>query len=54
MQTKYIRKGATIIDITNEVHKQKSFNSINAAKRESRKLQMAEESALGRGSLMIG
>ena len=51
-QAKWQRIGATIIDLVNGGHT--SFDSITKAKAESRRLQMQEDGALGRGSLRVG
>lgn len=48
--TKFIRKGRVITNI--ETGAEERFEFINEAKRKSRELQMSEDGALGRGSLM--
>ena len=50
-KAKYIRKGKTITEIATD--KRESFSSINAAKRESRQIQMREDGVLGRGSVKV-
>jgi len=59
--TKYVRRGKTIttLEHLNELDylvpaSSRSLPTINQAKRESRRLQMAADGALGRGSLMVG
>lgn len=49
-QLKYERKNKTLFDLENR--ESRIFYSINQAKRESRKLQMAN-GGLGRGSLRV-
>lgn len=49
MQAKYFRKGSRIRTPDGT----KKFKSINAAKRESRALQLSADGALGRGSLRV-
>lgn len=50
-ECKFTRKGKTIINLkTGEV---KAFDSINQAKRESRKTQMEADGAIGRGTLRL-
>jgi len=53
--TKFIRKGKVITTIGNAdtCHKVMRYLSINIAKKESRRLQMKHDGALGRGSLML-
>lgn len=46
---KYSRKKKTIIN--HESNKTKVFDSINLAKKESRRIQMQEDGGLGRGCL---
>lgn len=48
---KYLRKSKTIHTISSGENQ--VFESINKAKAESRRLQMAEDDALGRGSLQL-
>lgn len=51
---KYIRKGKIIKPVNaTKTHQIEVFASINKAKKASRKLQMAENSALGLGSLQV-
>lgn len=47
-RTKFVRKGHLILAGKDRVF---TGESINAAKRESRRLQLAEDGALGRGSV---
>lgn len=49
--TKYIRAGKTIKNI--EKGKTKVFESVNKAKRESRKIQSLGDGALGWGTLQV-
>lgn len=51
--TMFIRKGKIITDITDDPHKDKVYKSINEAKRESRKIQIGKDGALGRGCLVV-
>lgn len=54
MQPKYIRNGKTITTFNDdEVTNKETFKSISEAKRKSRGLQLAEDGALGRGSLIV-
>lgn len=48
---KFQRIGKTIIDLVNGGSQ--TFGSITKAKAESRRLQMQEDGALGRGSLVV-
>lgn len=50
-KTKHIRRGATITSADFK-HKD-TYKSKNLAKKESHKLQMAADGALGRGSLKV-
>ena len=49
----YFRKGHIIKDASRTVVFEGKQKSINAAKRESRRLQLKEDGALGRGSLKV-
>lgn len=49
---KYIRKGSRIISFANGGSCQ-DFPSISLAKKESRRIQMEEDGALGRGVLVV-
>lgn len=51
-QAKYVRKGAKIFSVE-KGGKDMTFASITKAKAESRRLQMEEDGALGRGSLRV-
>ena len=51
-KTLYVRKGKTITHIETGQTLPK-LNSINAAKRKSREIQMDEDGALGRGTLRL-
>jgi len=50
-EAKFERNGYTIKDL--ETGKRKPYDSINLAKKESRKKQMSLDEALGRGSVRI-
>ena len=50
---RYIRKKKTITDLTETPNKVTVFESINKAKRESRRLQMLDDGALGLGCLKV-
>ena len=52
-EAKFVRQGKTIISFENGGSSQ-TFASITKAKAESRRLQMQEDGALGRGSLRVG
>lgn len=51
VNAKYVRKKATINNLSEG--SAEVFKSINAAKRQSAKLQQAEDGALGRGILKV-
>lgn len=55
-ETKFIRKGKVIRSIEKNDDgspvTQKEYSSVNKAKRESRAIQIKEDGALGRGSVM--
>ena len=51
MKTKYSRKGNKIKNI--ETGDVEVFKGTNAAKRKSRQLQISEDGAIGRGSLVL-
>ncbi len=50
-ETKYIRKGKTIKNLQDNTSE--TFDYVNEAKVKSREIQMSEDGALGRGSLMV-
>lgn len=51
-EAQFIRKGKTITNVGDGT--KKTFEFVNEAKRESRKLQMSADGALGRGSVQKG
>jgi len=50
---KFHRHQKTIVDMTKDMAKTEVFESVNQAKKESFKIQMREDRALGRGSVRI-
>lgn len=50
---KYHRRQKTIVDITQDLAETTIYKSVNQAKKESFKIQMREDGALGRGTLSI-
>lgn len=56
-ETKFQRKGSVIIDLRmdkSDPQRAVDYKSINKAKRKSFEIQMQEDGALGRGSVMVG
>ena len=52
MKSKFFRKGKTIGIVGTD--ERQTFKTVNLAKKESRKIQLREDGALGRGSLVLG
>jgi len=50
-EAKFIRKGRVITNV--ETGDSKHYEFINEAKRESHNIQLSEDGALGRGSLVV-
>ncbi len=48
----YVRRGRKIISISDSKTSSETYKSINEAKRKSRLLQLSEDGALGRGSVV--